>query len=132
MKRITRMIIFSAVALYLTSLWNGGFKVNFNPYVFIRTILLVAFFYYFIIPIAKFIFLPINLLTLGFLSTVIYFLLFYFFITRFSLVEIKAWTFPGISLNGLVIKSLPVNYLANLLLSSISLSFIINFLEAIL
>lgn len=132
MKKITRMIIFSALALYLTSLWNAGFKVNFNPYIFIRTVLLVAVFYYLIIPVAKFVLLPINLLTLGFISTIIYFLLFYFFITRFSLVEIKAWNFPGMSFNGIIVKSIHLNYLMNLLLSSVSLSFIINFLEAIL
>ncbi len=132
MKRITRMLIFSAVALYLTSLWNAGFKVNFNPHIFVRTILLVAFFYYLVIPISKIILLPINLLTLGLLSTLIYFILFYIFITRFSLVQIKPWDFPGLAFYGISIKSFQVDYLLNILFSSISLSFIINFLEAVL
>ena len=132
MKKISRMIIFSALALYLTSLWNAGFKVNFNPYIFIRTVLLIAVFYYLIIPIAKFVLLPINLLTLGFISTIIYFLLFYFFITRFSFVLIKPWDFTGIDIYGLSLKSFHISYFFNLLLSSVSLSFIINFLEAIL
>src|SRR3989344_8884144 len=98
MKRITRMLIFSAVALFLTSIWNEGFKVNFNPYIFIRTIFLVALFYYFIAPLAKLILLPINWLTLGFLSSIIYILLFYFFISRLSLVQIKPWEFNGIDI----------------------------------
>lgn len=132
MKKITRMLIFSGVALYLTSLWNDGFKVDYNPYIFIRTILLIALFYYLVLPISKIVFLPINLLTLGLLASVLYFILFYLFITRFSLVQIKPWDFPGISFNGLVIKSFNISYLFNILLSSISLSFIINFLEVIL
>lgn len=132
MKKITRMIIFSATALFLTSLWNEGFKVNFTPLIFIRTILLVALFYYLVIPISKIILLPINLLTLGLLSTFLYFILFYLFITRFSLVKITPWDFLGITFNGFVIKSLHIGYLTNLILSSISLSFIINLLETIL
>ena len=132
MKRITRMLIFSAVALFLTSLWNEGFKVNFTPLVFIRTILLVALFYYLVIPISKIVLLPINLLTLGLLSSILYFVLFYLFITRFSLVKITPWDFSGISFNGFVIKSFHIGYLTNLILSSISLSFIINLLGILL
>src|SRR3989344_4872411 len=120
MKRITSMLIFSAVALFLTSLWNEGFKVNFTPLVFIRTILLVALFYYLVIPISKIVLLPINLLTLGLLSSILYFVLFYLFITRFSLVKITPWDFSGISFNGFVIKSFHIGYLTNLILSSIS------------
>ncbi len=131
MKRLTRMIIFSAVALYLTALWNGGFNVNFNPLVFIRTILLVSLFYYLIMPITKLVLLPINLLTLGLVSSLIYFLLFYFFFTRFSLVGIKPWEFQGLAFNGLSLKSMHIGYLTNVLLSSVSLSFIIRFLETI-
>ena len=132
MKRITRMIIFSAVALYLTSFWNAGFKVNFTPDIYFRTILLIALFYYLVVPISKIILLPINLLTLGLLSSILYFILFYIFITRFSFVQIKAWNFPGIEFYGLSLKSFPISYFLNLLLSSVSLSFIINLLEAIL
>lgn len=126
------MIVFSAVALYITYLWNKGFKVNFSPYVFARTVALIALFYYIIIPLTKLVLLPINLLTLGLISSIVYFLLFYFFITRFSLVEIKPWDFPNISYGSLIIKSFHINYLANVLFSSISLSFIINLLESLL
>ncbi|MBI4225490.1 phage holin family protein [Candidatus Roizmanbacteria bacterium] len=132
MKKISRMLIFSAVALYLTSLWNKGFRINFNPTIFIQIVLLITVFYYFVMPIARLILLPINWLTLGFLSSILYFLLFYFFITRFSLVQIKPWDFPGLTFYSITIKSFHVGYLLNILLSSLSLSFIINFLEAIL
>ncbi|OGK39879.1 hypothetical protein A2954_05520 [Candidatus Roizmanbacteria bacterium RIFCSPLOWO2_01_FULL_37_12] len=75
---------------------------------------------------------PINWLTLGFLSSIIYFLLFYLFITRFSLVQIKPWVFDGIDIYGISIKSFRISYYFNLLLSSVSLSFIINLLEALI
>ncbi|OGK10087.1 hypothetical protein A2767_00500 [Candidatus Roizmanbacteria bacterium RIFCSPHIGHO2_01_FULL_35_10] len=132
MKRITRMLIFSAVALFLTSFWNDGFKVNFNPDIFVKTVLLVALFYYLVVPISKIIFLPINFLTLGLLSSILYFILFYVFITRFSLVQIKPWDFQGIVLYGLTLKSFHVNYLLNIALSSVSLSIIIKLLELLI
>ncbi|OGK14659.1 hypothetical protein A3C98_03810 [Candidatus Roizmanbacteria bacterium RIFCSPHIGHO2_02_FULL_37_15] len=132
MKKITRMLIFSALALYLTSLWNQGFKVNFTPYIFIRTILLIALFYYLVLPISKIILLPVNFITLGLLSSLIYFILFYVFISHFSLVEIKAWKFLGLTFGGLVVKPVEINYITNVFLSSFSLSLIINILELIL
>lgn len=131
MKKITRMLIFSAVALYLTSLWNEGFDVNFNPLLFIRTVLLVAIFYYLIMPITKLVLLPINLLTLGLVSSIVYFILFYFFITRISLISIKPWDFPGLHINGLTIQKMHIGYLTNILISSVSLSFIIQSLEKV-
>src|SRR3990167_1442371 len=134
MKKITRMLIFSALALYLTSLWNQGFKVNFTPYIFIRTILLIALFYYLVLPISKIILLPVNFITLGLLSSLIYFILFYVFISHFSLVEIKAWKFLGLTFGGLVVKPVEINYITNVANSSTdlyiigqSITFVMNF-----
>ena len=132
MKRITRMLIFSAVAIYLTALWNKGFEVNFTLSIFVRTVLIIAFFYYFIMPIAKLVLLPINLLTLGFISSLVYFILFYLVITRFSLIHIKEWDFPGLTFFGLSIQKMHVGYLTNILASSVSLSFIIQLLGILL
>ncbi len=132
MKRITRMLIFSGVAIFLTSLWDKGFLVNFHFAVFLKTLVIVAIFYYIVMPITKLILLPINFLTLGLVSTLVYFLLFYFFITRFSLINIKDWNFSGYSLNNFSISKMHIGYLFNVILSSFSLSFIINCLEALL
>ena len=132
MKRISRMLIFSGIALFLTSLWNRGFQVDLNPDIFIKTIILVALFYYLVIPVSKIILLPMNLITLGILSSLLYFILFYLFITRFSLVRIVPWEFPGFNFNGLIIKSFNIGYILNMVLSSVSLSFIINLLEILI
>lgn len=132
MKRITRMIIFSAVAVYLTSLWNRGFEVDFTLSLFLRTVLIISLFYYFIMPLAKLILLPINLLTLGFISSIIYFILFYLVITRFSLIDIHAWDFPGFSVLGFTLPRMHIGYLSNILASSVSLSVIIQLLGILL
>jgi len=126
------MIVFSGIALYLTSLWNQGFQLNLEPETFGKTVLLVALFYYLVLPISRIILIPINFLTLGLLSSLLYFLLFYIFITKFSLVKITAWTFPGVEYLGYTFKSFPVSYLLNIAFSSVSLSFIIKLLELLL
>lgn len=132
MKKILRMIIFSGVALYLTGLWNRGFTPSFELRNFITATLVIAVLFYLINPLSKLILLPINILTLGLFSTIIYFFLFHFLLNYFSVIEIKSWIFPGLSVNGFVIKKIAVNYWANICLSAFSVSTIINLLEKIL
>lgn len=129
MKRFTRMLIFPASAIFLTSLWNGGFAVNFTPQVFVKTVILLSIFYYLVVPITKLVLLPVNILTLGFVSSIVYFLLFYLFITRFSLISIKPWDFQGLSLANILIPKIHIGYFTNLLLTSFSLSFLIQLQE---
>jgi len=125
MKKIFRMIVFSALALFLTALWNKGFKVDFTPEVFLKALLLVAVLNYLIVPFSKLILLPLNILTLGLVSLLVYLLLFHFLLTRYSLVIIKEWLFPGFWLIG----KTNINYWQNVLLSALSVTTIINFFE---
>ncbi len=126
------MIFFPASAIFLTSLWNNGFEVNFTPQIFVKTVVLASVFYYLVMPITKLVLLPVNILTLGFVSAIVYFLLFYFFITRFALISIKPWDFQGFHLSNLVIPKTHIGYFANLLLASFSLSFLIQLQEKLL
>ena len=75
MKGIFRMFIFSAIPLYLTSLWNVGFVVSNDPSIFIRSVILIAIAHYLIVPISKIILLPLNILTFGLVSFGIFILL---------------------------------------------------------
>lgn len=132
MKRITRSLVFSAVAIVLTALWNNGFQYSHNPKTFIIGIILLAIVFYLIVPITKLILLPLNILTLGLVSIVAYFLIFYFFVNRVNLIIIKPWNFAGIRWDGLAISKIHIGYLINVILSAISVSTIINLLEALL
>lgn len=132
MKRIVRMIVFTSVAVIATSLWNKGFIVKINPYNFLLTVLAISVLYYIIGPILKLILLPFNIITLGLASTLVFFLLFYFVLTKFSLIEIKEWVFSGVSIYGLVIPKMKIGYFANIILSTMSVSTIINLLGALL
>ena len=84
MKKIFRMIIFSGVAIFLTSLWNSGFIIASDPMIYLKAALIIAAVYYLIIPISKIILLPLNILTLGFVSVIFYAAVFYFLLNRES------------------------------------------------
>ncbi|MCS6956825.1 MAG: phage holin family protein [Patescibacteria group bacterium] len=132
MKKFFRMIIFSATAIYLTSLWNKGFIINLDFFSFLKASLFIALVYYLIVPVSKIILLPLNFLTLGLVSIVFYVVLFYLFFSNFGLIIIKPWYFSGGKFFNLIITPVNISYLANIFLSAFSISTIINLLEKIL
>lgn len=122
MRKIMRMMVFSFVALYLTSFWNKGFILPQEVTAVIEIVFAVALSYYLIIPISKVILLPLNILTLGLVSSALYVFLLYILSNHLGLFEIKPWSFQGIQ----------ISYMTNLIVSSISISAIIKLLERIL
>ena len=133
MKKIIRMIIFSAISIYLTSLWNQGFVLHFDSWKnILQAVVSVAVIYYLIIPLTKIILLPLNFLTFGFVSIMVYFLVFYLFFTRFSIIEVKEWVFLGLSIFGIIIPKTNISFLGNCILVSISISLINNLQEKLL
>lgn len=132
MKTIIRMLIFSGVSLYLTSLWNKGFVIPSTPLVFIQAMAAFAVVYYLILPVAKIILLPLNIITLGFASFVVFLFVLHLVSSLFGLVAIKPWEFPGASWLGVVIQKTAIGYFGNLVLSSLSLSVIIQVLEKLI
>lgn len=129
MKHVFRMIVFSVASIFLTSLWNKGFTIQPDPMTYLKASVLIAILYYLITPLSKIVFIPFNILSLGFLSVLVYFALFYFVFHFFPLIQIKEWIFPKTSIFGFSIPSFPINYWQNLILSSVSVSSIINFFE---
>lgn len=119
MKKIFRIILFSGVALYLTAAWNKGFVIPANWTLFLQATLLLALAYYLILPLTKIILLPLNLLTFGFLSTLLYVATLYILSNHLGLLEINNWIFGETN----------ISYGFNLFLSSLSISVIIKTLE---
>lgn len=132
MKKIFRMIIFSGVSLYLTSVWNKGFIINADFFSFLKLSIFVALVYYFIFPFLKLIFLPLNIFTFGLASIFLYSLVFYFLFQNFGFILIKEWYFEGLKFFGFIIIPFKISYLANIFISSLSISIIIKLLERIL
>lgn len=132
MRRISRMVVFSAVALYLTAFWNKGFIIQYDYRNFLITALAIALIFYLVLPISRVILIPLNFLTLGLISIIFNIILFYFFQKYFSLIKIESWMFAGLSFKDVVISKVQISQIVNLVLSSASISFIINVLERIL
>lgn len=132
MKRIFKMIIFSAVAVYATSLWNKGFVLPSGIDGFLKLVLVFAIVYYLLVPISKIILLPLNIITLGLVSFLVYLLLLHLASHSFSLLTIKDWTFGGLNFWRISIGKTYISYFWNLVLSSLSLSSIIGVLEKVL
>ena len=126
------MIIFSAVAILLTSLWNKGFVIKDEPLTYLKAALIIAAVYYLIVPVSKLILLPLNILTLGFVSVIFYAAVFYFLLNRFQLINIKEWVFPGIKLFRITLAETKISGLSNIFITSFSISTIINLLETII
>jgi len=132
MRKIFRMIIFSVVAIFLTALWNKGFVIKADPMIYLKAALIIAAVYYLIVPVSKLILLPLNILTLGFVSVIFYAAIFYFLLNRFQLINIGEWVFPGIKLFGITLTEMKISGLSNIFISSFSISTIINLLETII
>lgn len=132
MKKLFRMVVFSAIAIYLTSLWNKGFILPNTLAMFIKATVAVTLIYYLVIPISKLVLLPLNIITLGMMSFLVYLFALHLLNSGFNFITIKDWIFNGASFLGLTVPKTSINYFFNLVLSSFSISFVINFLEQIL
>lgn len=129
MKKLFRMLIFPAIALYITSLWNKGFILP-NTYLdLIKLIILMALIFYLLVPLSKVVLFPLNLITFGLASFFVFILCFYLLQTYLSLITVKTWLFPGFQLLIAKIPKMEISYFVNLILSSLSVSSIINLLE---
>lgn len=131
MKKILRSIVFSAISLYLTTLIVRGFivKTDFKSYAL--AVLILAMVYYFVVPLTKLILLPLNILTLGLISTIAYIFIFNYVISYFGFVSIQSWSFPGANVYGFIIPKLGFNYLGTLITAAILYSGIINLAETL-
>lgn len=131
MKKIFRVIIFSAFSLFLTSLWNKGFVLS-DIKTFIVASVVLAVVFYVIIPLSKILLLPLNIITLGFVSFFVYIAILHFSSSTFHLFQISSWEFPGANFYLFSLPKMQIPYLLNLVLSSLSISSIINVLEQLL
>ena len=126
------MVIFSAVAIWLTSLWNKGFIIKSDPTVYFKAALIIAAVFYLIIPVSRLILLPLNILTLGLVSVLFYAAIFYLLLNRFHVIAIEPWVTPPVNWLGISIAKMSVSGLSNIFVSSFSISTIINLLETML
>jgi uncharacterized membrane protein YvlD (DUF360 family) len=130
-KKITRSLLFSALALLVTTYWNKGFIVPIKPDIIAEVILVTAVGYYLIIPVIKIILLPVNFLTFGFASTLVYVLFFYLMDTQINVIDVKQWVYVGFNWQFLTMPPITIPYAQNLLLIAVSVSYVISAAETI-
>ncbi len=129
MKKVIRLFFFSCFALCITSWWNKGFILPHQPLPFIQLAVILVLIFLVVNPIAKIVFFPLNLITFGFFSFLLYIGSIYLLSTSYHLFNLTSWRFPGVTLWLVAIPPVHLNYLSNLVLSSLSLSSIINLLD---
>lgn len=129
MKRIFRIFIFSCFALFLTSYWNRGFILPLDSMDFVKAGAALMVLFVIVRPLMKIIFLPLNILTFGLFSFVLYVFSLHILASAFGFFVIKPWDFPGVSFFFVSLPSTHLSYAQNLVLSSFSLSSIINVLD---
>ena len=121
------MIIFSALALIVTSFWNKGFQIHLNTFFAATIVLALAF--YLIVPASRIVLLPLNIITFGLMSFLVYLAILHLSSDAFRLFTNTSWTFPGASVLFVSVPRIQIPYFGNLVLSSVSISSIINLLE---
>lgn len=133
MKKIVRMIVFSAVSLYLTSLIIKGFVLKTEVKSFLLATVILAFAYYIINNfLVKLVLFPFNVVTLGLMSLIISILLMNYVINKFHFVTIKSWVFDGFQYNGFSLPKMRFSYWETVIASSLSYTTIINLLGKLL
>ena len=131
MKRLIRTWIYYTLAIYLVGELIPGFKISTDLRGLLLSGLSLALLFNFVNPILKFLFLPINMLTLGLFTFVSQVLTFYLFLGLWpDYFQIKTWEFSGLILSGLGININPftVSKLLTIILSTGLISIIMSVL----
>lgn len=129
MKRPFRLFIFSCFALFVTAWWNKGFILPQQTLSFLQIALVLTVIFLIINPLAKIVLFPFNLFTFGFFGLALYIFFIHLLSTSYHLFQVTPWSFPGLSFWFITIPKTHLTYLFNLVLSSLSLSSIINVLD---
>ena len=132
MKKISRMLIFSAASLFLLTRLDSGVLLSSEWEKILMAIILIAIIYYIVHPVIKILLLPINIITLGLTSFISYIIIFIIVNNYFDLIKFRDWEFPGIYFNSIIIRSFTLSPLANKVFSAFFISLVISFLETII
>ncbi len=110
MKGITRKLVFYSTALFLVSQIIPGFMLKGEVWGILIAALVLTVAFHLIEPVIRLVFLPINLITLGFFSTIIHAVVFWAalqFLKEYFTIE--PWRFSGWEFSPLGITVAPLN-----------------------
>jgi putative membrane protein len=129
MKSIIRSFLTFAAGLFLTSWIVPGFEIskNIQTFVMIAGSLMLASF--FIKPLLKIIFMPINIATFGLFSIVINAIILYGLDYFFGGLRITEWTFDGFTYNGFIVPQITFGIIATYLLSGLVIGVLLTLVK---
>ncbi len=128
MKKIIKITLINLLALRVSGLLIDTLSFDQGVKTLLLASLALTAFEYLIKPIAKILFLPINLLTLGTLRWIINVIGLYLVTIFVDSFNLSAYRFPGLNWQGLVIP--PINF--SLILTYILTALIINLLISVI
>ncbi len=129
MKSIFRSFLINLGALFLTARILPGLTYDGG----IRTLATGAVVFmminFLIVPLLRVMFLPLNLLTLGFFSWAVNVLALYFLVALVPQFKIFPFSYPGLNYNGFIIPSFDLNVLYVAIAASFLIGLITHFLQ---
>lgn len=127
MKTILRLFLASLAGLWLTRYFISGFKIMGGFENLLIATLALTLIHLIAKPILKILFMPINLLSLGFLSWIINVAILYLLTKLVPYVIVSKWHFPGFEYQGILLPASDLNQIMVFILVSFLLSFVVNF-----
>jgi putative membrane protein len=121
MKTILRNVLLYAFSLYLTSQLFEGLVLHEGMRTLIIGGILLAIGFNILKPILSIISLPFNLLTLGLFSILIIAFILFLITLIYPSIEVRAFTFSGISIWGIEVHKFYVSYLLSYCLISVTI-----------
>ena len=127
-KKHLRSFVFNLTAIWIVSLLVEGFVLEGGNKTLLLTALALSLVNFFVRPLIKLLFLPVNLLTLGAFRWLINVIALYVVTLLVPQLKIKAFLFAGYTYQGFVIPQIHLGVFLCLVLSSLMLSLIVSFI----
>ena len=129
MKFFLKTFLFHVFSLWVTSEIFSAFRIH-GAFVAILTAAgILTFLSVFVKPLLKILFIPINLLTLGFFSWFTNVIVIYLLTVLAPEVEITAWKFMGWHWGGFALPAFGTSYIVSLILVSCIITIVGNLLH---
>lgn len=131
MKHILRMFVFSIVGLWFTTQLLPGVVIVGTWQTLVAAGMILTFLTIFIQPLLKILFIPINFMTLGLASWLVDVVIFWLLTVLMPQIQIRAWTFSGSDVGGIIIPPISINYTLTLILATLFLSLFTSLLQSV-
>lgn len=129
MKSLIRNYLITLAALVVTTQIVPGLSYSGGMFTLLIGALGLMLINWFIVPLLKITFLPLNLLTLGFFTWVINVVALYILTKLASQFKLLPYTYSGITYNGFVVPEISLNVLMVAILASFLIGLISQFLR---